>query len=159
MALVVTWTSVEQQSLSRASGTKSMGLNPFPGMNSWANLGGPSGTKTGGMFPHSDRMNFQFATADEKSASSPLTKLPRFNDPVPHRVFSEESPKGRAKFMTPLRGGCAAAREFLSWLATGESETHRTAGGKAARMRSGIYSNLLTPRPRGSSPDSFGGGL
>jgi len=47
---VVTWISVEQQSLSRASGTKSMGLNSLPGMNSWANLGGPSGTKTGGCF-------------------------------------------------------------------------------------------------------------
>ena len=41
MAFRVTWISVEQQSLSRASGTKSMGLNSFPGMNSWANLGGP----------------------------------------------------------------------------------------------------------------------
>jgi len=33
MAFGITWINVEQQSLSRASGTKSMGLNPFPGMN------------------------------------------------------------------------------------------------------------------------------
>ena len=70
MAFVVTWISVEQQSLSRASGTKSLRLNPFPGMNSWASLGGPSGTKTGGMFRHSDRMNCQFATADENGTPS-----------------------------------------------------------------------------------------
>jgi len=44
MAFRATWISVEQQSLSRASGTKSLRLNPFPGMNSWASLGGPSGT-------------------------------------------------------------------------------------------------------------------
>jgi len=52
MTLGFTWISVEQQNLNRASGTKPLALNPFPGMNSWANLGGPSGTKTGAMFPH-----------------------------------------------------------------------------------------------------------
>ena len=31
----------------------------------------------------------------------------------------------------------------MSWRATGESETHRTAGGKAARIGSGIYSHVL----------------
>src|SRR5262249_19461775 len=38
MAFGVTWISVEQQNLSRASGTKPLAVNPFPGMNSWANL-------------------------------------------------------------------------------------------------------------------------
>ena len=47
MAFGVTWISVEQQNLSRASGTKPLAANPFPGMNSWANLGGPSGTNGG----------------------------------------------------------------------------------------------------------------
>src|SRR5215510_3670320 len=46
--------------------------------------------------------------------------------------------KGRATFMPPLRGGGTAAREFLSWRATGESETHRTAGGRAATIGSGM---------------------
>ena len=48
-----------------------------------------------------------------------------------------------SKLEPSLRDGGAAAREFLSWRGTGESETHRTAGGKAARIRSGIYSHVL----------------
>jgi len=59
------------------------------------------------------------------------------------RRAADPALKGWAKVISPLRGGGAAAREFLIWRATGESETHRTAGGKATRTRSGIYSHVL----------------
>ena len=64
------------------------------------------------------------------------------------RRVADPALKGRATVIPPLRGGGAAARESLSLRATGESETHRTAGGKAARIRSGIYSHLLRDENR-----------
>jgi len=73
MAFGVTWINVEHQNLSRASGTKPLALNPFPGMNSWANLDGPSGTKTGGMFPHNP---FRVGETGAPKSQPRLRRLP-----------------------------------------------------------------------------------
>jgi len=72
------------------------------------------------------------------------SSLPRREPPA----VADPALKDRATVIPPLRGGGAAARESLSLRATGESETHRTAGGKAARIRSGIYSDVLRDEDR-----------
>jgi hypothetical protein len=51
--------------------------------------------------------------------------------------------KYRAKVITSLRDERRRSRGRIMPVRAGESETHRTAGGGAARLRPGIFSHLL----------------
>jgi hypothetical protein len=59
-----------EHGLSRAYGTNSFTRNAVPGLKSWAKFRASLRDEDREPFSHSDRMNFQFATADENGISS-----------------------------------------------------------------------------------------